>query len=263
LEVLFEGEVPDGELPTEIAELYSGGLGFDRPVVYSNFVESVDGVVALESRQSSGSIISGHDPADRFLMALLRACADAVIVGAGTLRATPNHRWVPEHIYPDLAVSWAELRRQRGLAPEPRLVLVSGSGDIDPEHPGVQAGALVLTTSAGADRLGDSLPATCEVRVVGAASVDLGPAVEGLQREGMATILTEGGPTIIGELLDTSRLGEVFVTVAPVLAGRDGPGRLGMVEGTALLPERHASLALLSARRRKDMLFLRYRLAHA
>jgi riboflavin biosynthesis pyrimidine reductase len=192
-------------------------------------------------------------------MALLRACADAVLLGAGTLRATPNHRWIPEHVFPDLAASWAELRRQRGLQPEPRLVLVSGRGAIDLAHPAVQAGALVLTTTAGAQRLGDTLPATCEVRVAGTATVDLGMAIERLQREGMTTILTEGGPMVLGELVKAGRLREMFVTVAPVVAGRDGPGRPGMVEGAALLPNRKLPLALLSARRRRDMLFLRYR----
>jgi len=65
-----------------------GRLGFSTPVVYSNFVSSVDGVVTLGSKPSAGSVISGKYPADRFLMGLLRACADAVLIGAGTLRAT-------------------------------------------------------------------------------------------------------------------------------------------------------------------------------
>jgi len=43
-------------------------------------------------------------------MGLLRACADAVLLGVGTLRATPGHQWTPEHIYPDRAESFAELR---------------------------------------------------------------------------------------------------------------------------------------------------------
>ena len=121
-EVLLEGTAPEAPTPADLAEIYGGPIGFAAPVVYSNFVESLDGVVALEARESSGSVISGHHDGDRFLMALLRACADAVLLGAGTLRATPNHRWVAEAVFPDLAVSFAELRRQRGLAPEPRLV---------------------------------------------------------------------------------------------------------------------------------------------
>ena len=260
-EVLLAGTAPEAPTPADLAQIYGGPIGFAAPVVYSNFVESLDGVVALEARQSSGSVISGHHEGDRFLMALLRACADAVLLGAGTLRATPNHRWVAEAVLPDLAASFAELRRQRGLAPEPRLVLVTAQGEFDVNHPAVQAGALVLTTAATAKRLAPTLPATCEVRVAGAESVDLGMAVGRLHRDGLATILTEGGPTVIGELLKAGRLDEMFVTLAPVLAGRRGGGRLGMVEGATLLPERTVTGGLNGVRRQEDFLFLRYRLS--
>ena len=60
----------------------------------------MDGVTALGPEYpSSGSAISGHDPADRFVMGLLRACADVVLIGAGTLRATPGHLWTPGHVW--------------------------------------------------------------------------------------------------------------------------------------------------------------------
>ncbi|HYU63230.1 MAG TPA: dihydrofolate reductase family protein, partial [Verrucomicrobiae bacterium] len=56
--------------------------------VYANFVSSIDGIVALEAGTApSGGIISGRNEADRFVMGLLRAFADAVLVGAGTVRA--------------------------------------------------------------------------------------------------------------------------------------------------------------------------------
>ncbi|MDP9325399.1 MAG: dihydrofolate reductase family protein, partial [Candidatus Dormibacteraeota bacterium] len=255
--------VPAAPTPPDLAEIYGGEIGFKTPAVYSNFVESLDGVVALEARQSSGSVISGHQDGDRFLMALLRACADAVLLGAGTLRATPNHRWTPEAAYPDLAASFAELRRMRGLAPEPRLVLVTRHGEIDPDHPAIQAGALVLTTMGNADRLRAELPASCEVWIAGVEAVDLGMAVGRLHHQGMNTILTEGGPHVIGELLGAGRLDEVFVTLAPVVAGRDGAGRLGMVEGAALLPDRTVGAGLTGVRRQDDYLFLRYRLSDA
>jgi len=78
---------------------YAGDLGFSEHCLYGNFVASLDGVVALGPEYpSSGSAISGREPADRFVMGLLRAFADAVLIGAGTLRATPTHRWTPEHV---------------------------------------------------------------------------------------------------------------------------------------------------------------------
>src|SRR5216684_7319202 len=102
LDVLYETELPGYPLPPDLERLY-GRLGFSGAVVYSNFVSSLDGVVSLGSRPSAGSVISGKYPADRFLMGLLRACADAVLIGAGTLRGTPGHVWTPAHVFPDLA----------------------------------------------------------------------------------------------------------------------------------------------------------------
>ena len=83
-------------LPPPLARLY-GQLEFPpypgRPYVFGNFVTSLDGVVALNSAKvgSGGGEISGFNEHDRLVMGLLRAIADAVVVGAGTLRAVPEH----------------------------------------------------------------------------------------------------------------------------------------------------------------------------
>src|SRR5258708_16734275 len=103
--------LPAWGLPQELATVYGGDLGFTEPCVYANFVASVDGVTALGPEYpSSGSVISGDDPADRFVMGLLRACAAIVLIGAGTLRATPRHRCTPRHIFPAAAAGYAPLR---------------------------------------------------------------------------------------------------------------------------------------------------------
>ena len=73
----------------------------------------MDGIVALGGEVESGGIVSGHSEADRFVMGLLRACADAVVVGAGTFRKTPNHLWTAEHIYPSRPVHLANCARSR------------------------------------------------------------------------------------------------------------------------------------------------------
>src|SRR5690348_8274794 len=151
-DVLYEADLPRYRLPDELAHLY-GSLGFAGRVVYSNFVESLDGVVTLGSKPSAGSEISGRNQADRFLMALLRACADAVLLGAGTLRATPGHQWTAEHVFPDLASQFGELRSLLGRKPRPRLVLLTASGNVPISHPAVIAGASIVTTAEGAAAL--------------------------------------------------------------------------------------------------------------
>lgn len=247
-------------MPEALERVY-GRLGFGTQVLYSNFVSSLDGVVALGSHQSAGSVISGRNQADRFLMGLLRAFADAVLIGAGTLRATPGHRWTPQHIYPDLAASFAELRSTLGRAQSPRLVLLTTTSDIDVSHVAVVDGATVVTASAGARTASERLPDTCDVIEVGETGfVDVARAVAELRDRGYRSILTEGGPHVMGELVKHDLVDEAFLTISPVVAGRDGESRLGMVAGAELLPGHGRWARLLSARRNGEFLFLRYAL---
>ena len=257
--MLYEGDVPDYKLPFVLDRVY-GRLGFRSPVLYANFVTSLDGVAALGSGVSAGSMISGKNPADRFLMGLLRAWADAVIIGAGTLRATPGHKWTPAHVFPDLAAGFTALRVSLNRPPEPRLVVVTARGDIDLEHPAIVAGATVMTTSAGAQHLKGRVPETCEVVAVGEGErLEVGNVVSELNRRGHQVLLTEGGPTLMGQLVEARLVDQVFLTLSPVLAGRErGERRLGMVEDVALLPKNGVWNTLLSARRHDNFLFLRY-----
>jgi riboflavin biosynthesis pyrimidine reductase len=235
-------------------------LGFGEPVVYSNFVASIDGVVSLGgSSTSAGSVISGRYPADRLLMAMLRACASAVLLGAGTLRATPGHRWTPSHVFPDFADRFASLRKSLGLQPEPRLVLLTRSGRVDGSHPALVAGATIVTTPARAKALRPHLPPTCDViELPGAHGIDMKRVIDELRSHGHRVLLTEGGPHVMGELIQHGLLDEAFLTISPLVAGRDGDDRLGMVAGVELLPRSSDWDRLLSLRRHGDYLFLRY-----
>jgi riboflavin biosynthesis pyrimidine reductase len=258
LEVLYEAELPAYSLPSDIESLY-GRIGFPRRVLYSNFVSSIDGVVTLGNQPSAGSAISGKYPADRFVMGLLRACADAVVIGAGTLRGSPGHLWTPLHVFKEMADSFAALRRSLGRAAEPRLVLITASGELNLSHPALVRGALILTTAAGAKSISRRLPAASEVAVVGRGkTLDLARAVDELRKRGYEALLTEGGPHLMGGLIARGLLDEMFLTVSPVVAGREGEGRLGMVEGAELLPKTNLWSRLLSLRRHGDYLFLRY-----
>src|SRR5437764_11238422 len=115
LESLFDMERGrDLPLPPDLSSLY-GRLAFpphpDRAHVIGNFVTTLDGVVALNApAHSTGGDISGFNQHDRMVMGLLRALVDAVIVGAGTLRAEPNHRWTAQYTYPSLAEAYRLLR---------------------------------------------------------------------------------------------------------------------------------------------------------
>lgn len=258
LEVLWDRTGGGYPLSGVLETLYGGGFGFDGPLLYANFVQSIDGVVALRSVPAPAPVISGHSAADRFVMALLRACADGVLVGAGTMRDTPVP-WTHESIFPQLAPEFARLREDLGLSPQPDLLLLTSSGRIDVRHPALHAGARVLTTQEGAARMSGSLPEASTVHALAdTGTVDVAAAIEFLRQQGYRHVLSEAGPMVTGQLVGAGLLDELFVTVAPVLAGgRDGDV-LGLVSGIRMLPGRRESRELLSVRRHGSYLFLRY-----
>src|SRR5512139_2269701 len=150
LDVVGGGEFP---LPPALANLY-GPLRFPlkegRPYVIGNFVTTMDGVASLSvPGMAGGGPISGSNPHDRMVMGLLRSVADAVIVGAGTLRSVPNHRWTAEYVCPALSDSYRQLRAALGKGEAPLNVIVTARGEIDTQLPVFQSGAapvLVVST---------------------------------------------------------------------------------------------------------------------
>jgi riboflavin biosynthesis pyrimidine reductase len=237
----------------------------DRPHVFANFVATLDGIVAIDPPRGSGAEISGGYAQDRAVMGLLRAAADAVIVGSGNLRAESAHIWTAENICPELAAEWPLLRAALGKPPAPLQVVVSESGDVDLSRP-VFAGAvpsMIVTSAAGAARLrasGASVPiATPEggpgwipLRAVLAAA-GLGPG---------ALVLVESGPTATTHYYGEGAIDELFLTRSPFLVGRataPAPATLGLVHGRVFRPGAVAG-RLVSARRSGDFLLLRYAL---
>src|SRR5207244_335507 len=108
LELLFEAEgLPAFDLPQELETLYCGSFGLEPPLLYANSVETLDGVVAIRSEPLTNRLVSGDSEADRFVMGLLRACADCVLLGSGTLRGSPKSVWTAERAYPDGAHAFA------------------------------------------------------------------------------------------------------------------------------------------------------------
>src|SRR5437763_730741 len=140
LEQLFDVERgSDLPLPPDLLTLF-GRLQFPlhprRPYVIGNFVTTLDGVVTLnEPGHASGGDISGFNRHDQMVMGLLRAIADAVIVGAGTLRSVPQHRWTAQYIYPPFADVYQQLRISLGKPAPPLNVIVTAHGEVDLDLP--------------------------------------------------------------------------------------------------------------------------------
>jgi riboflavin biosynthesis pyrimidine reductase len=258
--VLAEAEdLPRWETPGQLAALYGGAIGLDEPCVVANFVESLDGVVAVPRLPRSHAVIGDDSEADRFILALVRACADAVVVGSGTLLASPTGTWRIDRAYPPAAEALAELRARRGRDAQPLVVVVSTGASLDPAHPVLESGALVLTIDGAATRLRSTLPGASEVAAVNdGETVDLARALELLRDRGCPVVLTEAGPSMFGSLVASQLVDELFLTVSPVLAGRAATARLGLVEGVELVPQTRVAGRLRSVRTHGSHLFLRY-----
>jgi riboflavin biosynthesis pyrimidine reductase len=275
LETLFEQR--SGEplsLPRELAALY-GSLSFPegngKPHLISNFVETLDGVVSLGvPGKSGGDAISGSNKHDQAVMGILRAVADAIIVGAGTLRVSSKHIWTAEVVYPALAPAYTELRKNLGKTEPPVTVVVTGSGDLDASLPVFQSGksaVLILSTQAGAARLGEGgLPENVEVREAAVeGQITAAQILKALakHRPNCKIVLVEGGPHLYGDFLRERLIDESFLTLSPQFAGREaGRKELSLIEGAALAPEIPTWGTLVSLKRSESHLFLRYAFAY-
>ncbi len=257
LELLFERPgLPRFDLPGPVAARYAGSLGFQRPCVFANFVASVDGVVALAGAGESGHVISQKSDADRFVMAVLRACADAVMVGAGTLRKAAGDLWQPAAVYPEGTALFEETRERLGLRRQPVFVLVTASGEVDVTQPAFDD-AIIVTTPAGEAKLRGCVPAGTRLIVEEGSPVRLARVLARLRAEGLGIVLAEGGPSLLARLVAEQVIDELFVTSSPALFGRyPDDGRKSLTNGIDLAG---APLELLSARRHGSHLFLRYR----
>jgi riboflavin-specific deaminase-like protein len=215
-----------------------------RPWVLLNMVTSVDGATSASGR--SGGLGS---PADRQVFHALRATADVVVAGAGTVRA---EHYGPPRVTPELQ-QW---RRERGQAPLPRLAVVSGRLALDLADPfftEAEVHPLVITVDgAPAERLAATRE-VAQVVVAGSAHVDLGSALDQLHALGARTVLVEGGPTLNGQLVAADLVDEVCLTLSPSLVG-GASHRLAVGEGEGGFTPLRLDRVLADG----DHLFLRY-----
>jgi riboflavin biosynthesis pyrimidine reductase len=262
-------------LSASLRDLYDGDLHFPespsgRPFVIANFVSTLDGVVSYQIKgQAGGSTISGSDPADLFIMGLLRASADAVIVGARTVQdVSPESLWTPEYSYPDAKHLYNDYRVNTLHKPEyPSLVVVSGSGRLDLERaifrtPGVCT--IVITTAAGRDalvRAGATKLSSVQIYALDArgGTIDPRAILRLLSQLGVGTLLHEGGPTLFGQFLAAEAIDELFLTLSPQIAGRTADRiRPGLVQGAVFMPDGAPWFQLFSVKQSAAHLYLRY-----
>jgi riboflavin-specific deaminase-like protein len=211
----------------QIAELDLAPLALaDRPYVVINFVTTLDGRAAIEGR--SGPIGSETDTE---MLQRLRTRVDAVMIGAGTMRAERYGRMVSD---PDFRA----YRERTGLAHDPLAVIVSNRLELPWDAPLFTDGGGEVVVFTASD---EEPPKTATVTAVRYPDgVELDQALEWLRRErGIRSVLCEGGPTLHGRLREGDLADELFLTIAPKLAGGEAPrileGALPETEGLELV----------------------------
>jgi riboflavin biosynthesis pyrimidine reductase len=226
----------------------------DRPWVLCNMIASIDGAATDPAGRSGG--LGG--PADLRVFSAIRAAADIVLAGAGTVR---TERYGPAR----LSRSQEEARRARGQSPQPRIAVVTRSLALDLELPlfreaTEQQRPIVITTTGSLDP-GRSTGATAtqelamvaEVIVAGDDAVDWDTALRALRTTARAgVVLVEGGPSTNAQLLADDVVDELCLTVSPQIVATEAPR---IVNGIMAAPRRMTLDRVLIE---DDYLFMRY-----
>ena len=217
----------------------------DRPYVIANFVASVDGRAAFQGR--SGPL---GDDGDHALFHGLREQVDAVLAGTGTLRAERYGRLVraPERVQRRLA---------NGLTPTPLLCIITRTGELPADIPLLGDPESVVLAYSGAPVNLEGTAAEVQVTQVDPGELTPLTVLRRLRADhGVHTLLCEGGPTLFGALVHSDAVDELFLTLAPKLAG--GGAGPPITVGSEL--PRPAEVTVEWVLERAGSLFLRYRM---
>jgi 5-amino-6-(5-phosphoribosylamino)uracil reductase len=232
----------------EIAAIYTyPDLVWTKPWVRVNFVASLDGAVSINGRAGA---LSG--PADKHLFRLLRALADVILVGAGTVRIEgygQTHLDIAEH---------SSFRREHGLAPVPPIAVVTRFADLDPGLDvftrNVVAPIIVTSRAAPKERLAALDVAGADVVIIDDYDIPPSRVLEELSRRGLRRVLCEGGTQLFSSLLTADAVDELCLTLTPILVSGDA-SRLSYGPTPLTAPAR---MRLASVLLSHDALLLRY-----
>jgi riboflavin biosynthesis pyrimidine reductase len=224
---------PDGDVRSARDVLADLGLRDGAPHCVAVMIATLDGRAAIDGR----SVALGH-PADRALLRELRAEADAVLVGTGTLAA--------ERYAALLDDDQRARRRAAGLAEHPLVATWSRTLDIPLDVPIFSEDSTPVAVYTSSEAQG---PPGIDVRRV----AGVGDIPADLAARDMPVVTCEGGPRLLRELAAAGAIDELLLTVAPLVAAGDAPA---ILEGPGLVEP--ARLRLRSVHRAGDHLFLRY-----
>lgn len=197
---------------SELIDLYDYPLS-DQTYLRANMIGSLDGAATVAGL--SGGL--GGD-GDRAVFAAMRANADVILVGSGTVRAERYHG-------AHLPVGQRQRRQARGQGEVPTIAVVTASGAVDPSVPlfnESEVAPIVVTSASGAANAASLVPGAQILVADQAGKVDLRAALAELHGRGLSRVLCEGGPSLLGTLLSARLVDELCLTVAPTTVGGSG-----------------------------------------
>lgn len=221
----------------------------DRPYILLNYALSLDGKISTETRDP----VRFTSRTDRGLMDEIRADADAVLIGAATLRAEDP----PVRIQ---AARRRDERTRRGKPPHPVSIVLSRSLRLPSEGrfwKDDRVERIVATTEQTPAELTLPFEDKAEVIRTGRTSVDLVELCRVLSERGIGRLLVEGGGEVNMAFWEAGLVDEVYLTLCPVvIGGRNAPTA---ADGAGFAADRLRNLRLLESRRVGQEFFLRYR----
>lgn len=203
--------------------------------VRGNMIASVDGGATADGK--SGGL---GGPGDRAVFAQMRQLADVIVVGAGTVRAE-NYSGA------QFSPAQRQARQRRGQAEVPPIAVLTNSASLDHDaklFTRTEVPPLILT---GSDAVADATNRLGAVAQIVDASgprpdrADPAAALAALASRGLVRVLVEGGPGILGLLIEQDLLDELCVTIAPLLVG-GAAGRIATGPGQVHTPMRRSQL---------------------
>ncbi|MDK7750170.1 dihydrofolate reductase family protein [Brevibacterium sp. UMB10442] len=198
----------------DLVELYDSYMPVGGVRVQSNMVISVDGAVA----GADGLSRSVSTPADMRVFSAVRSLADAVVVGAQTVRSERLTRMSPKPTH-------ADQRRTRGQADVPTMVIVTSSGDLPWDRINARGTSPVwVATNTSDPQVLAQLRRHADEVLTGVVSPQA--VKDALVARGLRRIVCEGGPSVLAQWMDAGLIDEMCLTVSPQLLGAPGAPRL-------------------------------------
>lgn len=224
-----------------------------RPKILVNFASSIDGKINPTPDRRPRRFMMSRGREDLMRLIDLRGRGDAVLIGAGNLRADN----------PDLAVSAAERarRREAGQDDPLRIVVTTAGEGLSPDmkmfDPARGGPAVVAHAARMPAPTRNALQGVARLVELGEDSVDIDRLLAWLAIDArVGTVVCEGGGDLVARLFAARAVDELFLTVVPrILGGGRAPT---LADGPGFEPDEIPDPRLAALERIGDELFLRY-----